>query len=200
MVITILSQKGAQTKTSTAVNLAAALAKSRPGFIVDVDYQQCDAMKYQGSIEGVGWGNEFPSSTPDGGFVVVDTPPQIGEATGEALLRSDLALIPCTPHGASLESLARTFQTIERAREQNDGLTALVVFTCVNRGAYTQGVLAAARVLSQWPVVDTEIPLRTMDFEKAYALRRPVVTHLPKSAGAKAYDALALEIETRLFQ
>lgn len=198
MFITILSQKGSQAKTSTAVNLAAALAAKRPGIVVDLDAQQCDALRYAGSIPGVTFCAELPTAAPDGGFVVVDTPPQIMAATGAALKRSDLILIPCTPAAASLESLARTFQTVGEVWELNNELRALVVFACVNRSQYAAGMIEAARVLSAWPVAQTVIPARAMDFERAYSCRVPVVLNAPRSAGAAAYRALANEIETLL--
>lgn len=194
MYLTVLAQKGAQTKTTTSVNLAAALSATRPGILVDVDFQQCDATKYQGSIPGVEWTSEVPEAAPDGGFVVVDTPPQIVDVTGEALLRSDVAIIPCTTQLESLESLARTFQTIELARQKNERLFALIVFTCVDRSQYAQGIIEAARVLAQWPVTKAKIPERKMDLQKAFAARRPVLFNSPKSGASVAYRELTAEI------
>jgi len=196
MRIIVAAQKGEQTKTATTVNLAAALAETgRKGFVVDLDSQQHDAMKYAGSIEGVEFLTAMPNVVPQGYFVVVDTAPQIVTATGKAFLHSDLVLIPCTPLGPSLESLARTFETIDLARQQNPSLIAAVTFTRVDRSAYSAGVIAAARVLSMWGVTEACVPLRTMDFERAFAARRPVVLNAPKSAGAVAYRALGKEVE-----
>jgi len=186
MFITVAAQKGAQTKTSTAVNLAAALALSRPGTIVDIDSQQQDATRYEGSVANIHWTQQIPARARVGEFVVVDTPPQVVDATGVAFSRSDLILIPCTPQAASLESLARTFETIEIARRKNQKLVAVVVFTCVDRSQYAAGVMAAAGVLSMWPVTKTFVP------------SRPIVTNAPKSAGATAYKQLAQEVETIL--
>lgn len=198
MFITIAAQKGAQGKTATAVNLAAVFARSRKGILCDVDFQQGDAHRYEGNIERVVWTKALPERAEKGGFVIVDTPPKIEEIHGQAFRRSDLVVIPCTPQGESLESLARTFQTIATAREFNEKLIAMVVFTCVDRSQYSAGAIAAARVLSEWEPAKSEVPLRKMDFERAFIARRPVVLNSPKSSVTLAYGEVGSQIEKML--
>lgn len=196
MFITVFSQKGEQAKTSTAVNLAAALAKGgRRGTIVDLDPQQSDALKFTGSIDGVVFTDILPAIAPDGEFVMVDLSPFVGPQTGVALLRSDLVLVPCTPHAASTAAAARTFETIALARQKRPELQALLAFTRVDKSQHAVGVLSSARAFAEWPVAQTVIPARLMEFERAFAARRPVVCSAPKSLGALAYCALAREIE-----
>jgi cellulose biosynthesis protein BcsQ len=66
MYITVLIQKGGETKSTTTVNLAAAFAQYRPGVVVDTDVQQCRSMKYAGSIPQVQFTHTLPPTANPG--------------------------------------------------------------------------------------------------------------------------------------
>lgn len=192
MIITVLAQKGEQSKTTTAVNIMA--ASGRGGFLVDLDDQQCDASKYAPSMPAVEFMPSFPKNPKRTDLIVVDTSPRIIPVTMEALAVSNLVIIPVTPRAASLEALARTFDTIDLARDKNQNLIARVVFTQVDRTQLTAGMIMAAEALSAWPVARTKIPNRKNDFDKAFTARRPIVFNSPRNAGAVAYRELVGEL------
>ena len=71
----------------------------------------------------------------DAGFVVIDQPPMLGEATTAALAICDLAVVPVSPSGADLRATNRVVELIREARTaRKDGrLAALLVPSKVDR-------------------------------------------------------------------
>jgi cellulose biosynthesis protein BcsQ len=170
------------TKSTTTVNIAAALAeRGGRGCVVDTDTRQLDASRF--AVPGCETVSSLQAIAGD--FAVIDTPPQ-PEGAIPAMLLASVVVIPCTPELLSLEALARTFEAIEVARQQNLNLRAVVLFTRCGNSVRHQTFREVAGALSAWPVSPIWIPARDDAFERAVSSRVPVVSLLPKNTASVA--------------
>ena len=132
--------------------------------------------------------------------VLLDCPPSLGLFTWAALAAADRVLVPvqCEDYGA--QGLVLIFQAIEAVRlAKNPRLEVLgLLLTMVSpRRALHQlydGLLREE--YGDW-VFATVVPAAP-DVPEAIMLRRPVCHHKPRGAAAKAFAAVAAELEERL--
>ncbi|MGH3979981.1 MAG: ParA family protein [Pseudonocardiaceae bacterium] len=132
-------------------------------------------------------------------FVLVDCQPSLGLLTVNSLTCADGVVIPLECEFFSLRGVALLIDTIEKVRERlNPKLEIIGILATM----YDPRTLHAREVMSRVAeafgdiVFDTVIN-RTVRFPETTVAGEPITRWAPKSAGAKAYRALAREVIAR---
>ena len=203
MIISLVNQKGGVGKTTIAINIGIGLARRnyKVGFL-DTD-PQGTASQWQ-SIEGnVGFEvRRHPSPVSPGdlteadlnhGFLVVDTPPAIGEITQSALEISDLAIVPLAPSVLDIWSSRTTIGMIEEAKKVNPKLEGrLLVSRKIPRTRLGRDGREAIAAL-EMALFNTEISQRIVYVESLIA-GVSVFQYAPKSEASQEIENLCEEI------
>jgi chromosome partitioning protein len=132
-------------------------------------------------------------------YIFVDCPPSLNLLTINALVASDSALVPLQPEFFALEGLSQLLLTIRDIRESANERLCLegVVLTMYDkRNNLTGQVEDDARENLGRLVFKTVIP-RNVKLSEAPSFAKPILSYAPKSAGNKAYQALAKEFLKR---
>lgn len=128
-------------------------------------------------------------------FIVVDCSPSLGLMTINALVAADEVIVPLKCETLSHRGLGQLMETIDEVRRwANPTLTVagLVPTLFDGRTAHAQAVLADLGPRYELPVFEP-IP-RSIRFAEAPAVGRTILATAPRSAGARAYRALAQEV------
>jgi len=203
MIISLVNQKGGVGKTTIAINIGIGMARMnyKVGFL-DTD-PQGTASQWQ-SIEGnIGFEvRHHPSPVSSGdmtdadlnhGFLVIDTPPAIGEITLSVLKLSDLAIIPLAPSVLDIWSSRTTIGMIEEAKKVNPKLEGrLLVSRKIPRTRLAREGRDAIAAL-EMNVFETEISQRIAYIEAMIA-GVSVFQYAPKSDASKEIENLCQEI------
>ncbi|HMD87587.1 MAG TPA: ParA family protein [Anaerolineaceae bacterium] len=128
-------------------------------------------------------------------FVIMDCPPFIGAVTTNALVASDLLLVPTQAEYFSIYSLRNLMGIVRRIRSQyNPHLTYRLLLTMVDRRNRTHRTLCdQLRASFNTGVFETVINIDTKLRESPIA-GIPITNHAPKSRAALEYRALAQEL------
>ena len=199
MIIALFNQKGGVGKTTSAINLAAALALEGDSVtVVDADAQQ-QAVAYEvpgARILGVERQAELAQVVGEAksDWVLIDCPPSLLEAA-PAVPLADLVLAPVPPKFGDLSGFARLRETVDAARERGNPHLQLKVLVSMrdSRVGIQANYEARLRAAFGSEMLDTVIP-RAAVFERAADAHQAVVHYAPSSPAAKAYVALADEI------
>ncbi len=249
-IIAVLNQKGGVGKTTTAINLAAYLAKSgKSVLLVDLDpqgnttsglgidkqklnstlydvlFSRAEATK---TISKIGKHNLFllPSNPQLAAaevelvnlperelklrrvleslhydFILIDCPPSLGLLTINALTAANEVLIPVQAEYYALEGLSQLLSVVQQVQQAlNPGLNLLgVVITLYdNRNSLSGQVKAELEQHFGQKLFDTIIP-RNVRLAEAPSFGRTIIEHDRWSKGARAYKALAKELEKRVY-
>ena len=132
-------------------------------------------------------------------FVLVDCQPSLGLLTINALACADGVLIPLECEFFSLRGVALLMDTIDKVRERlNPKLTVTGILATMYDPRTLHAREVMARVVEAFgdTVFDAVIS-RTVRFPETTVAGEPITRWAPKSAGAKAYRALAREVIAR---
>ena len=136
---------------------------------------------------------------PQYDFILVDCQPSLGLLTINALACADGVLIPLECEYFSLRGVALLMDTIDKVR---DRLNPKLTITGILATMYDPRTLHAREVMARVvqafgdSVFDAVIT-RTVRFPETTVAGEPITRWAPKSAGAKAYRALAREVIAR---
>lgn len=131
-------------------------------------------------------------------YVFIDCPPSLSMLTINGLTAADSVLITLQCEYYALEGLSELLQTIKLVRDNiNDALRLEgVVLTMYQHTRLSNQVISDVRQHLGDKVYQTVIP-RNVTLSEAPSFGRPVIYYDLKSAGAKAYIALAREMVSR---
>lgn len=133
-------------------------------------------------------------------YIFLDCPPSLGLMTVNALIAADGVLIPVQCEYLALEGLARLMNTLERVRAQsNPGLQIFGLVMTMFDGRTVLSHQVADEVRRHYPNLTfrTVIP-RNVRLSEAPSFGRPILDYDPYSRGAEAYQALAVEVASRV--
>jgi chromosome partitioning protein len=136
---------------------------------------------------------------PDYDFILVDCQPSLGLLTINALACADGVVIPLECEYFSLRGVALLIDTIEKVRERlNSKLEIIGILATMYDPRTLHAREVMARVVEAFgdTVFDAVIN-RTVRFPETTVAGEPITRWAPKSAGAKAYRALAREVIAR---
>jgi chromosome partitioning protein len=129
-------------------------------------------------------------------YIMIDPPPSLGLFTLNALVAADEVLIPLQVHIYALRGLAQLQKTVRLVQKLNPTLRiGGIVCTMVDRrNNLSVAVEHEIREKFGELVYETVIP-NNIRLAEAPASGTPISTYDPASAGAKAYAALAEEVD-----
>lgn len=177
MIVTVGTHKGGVGKSTCAVALAVALARTDATVLVDADPQlSVSAWWERAERDGWAWPETLslaewrdPMTLPAQGVThaVIDTPPNDPERFRAAMRLSDTVVVPVGARGADVAQLGPTVRDVE-AVAAGRSLSWGVVLTMVRLRSLEARDAPAAIVAAGLPLLDTVVPLRA-DYARWFA-------------------------------
>jgi chromosome partitioning protein len=129
-------------------------------------------------------------------YSLLDCPPSLGPVTVNALVAADRVIVPVQAEYLALEGLVQfldTLKLIQRELNPSLGLAGVVITMHDERTRLSHDVERELREHLPARVFKTVVP-RSIRIAEAPSYGIPVTDHDPKSAGSRAYRALAEEV------
>lgn len=171
-VVALVGNKGGVGKTTLCVNLATALDRKGPSVILDADPQHSSlhwraiadgdsAVRVMDAVDDVS--AAVRRAAQDYAYVVIDCPPSLqGTQTREALVQSDIALVPIQPSPIDLWASVNIEHEIAVAREGNPGLRAFLVINQLEPHTRLSKLMRQALAELSMPAARTAIQRRVV--------------------------------------
>jgi chromosome partitioning protein len=215
-IIAVGNLKGGTGKSTVAVNLACRLAESQAVTLVDADPQGTAAAWLKGgeakgmppslevvtrpltiSLGSEPWQAEMCGRRHHHARIVIDLPPQKGEAFQAALQIADLVIVPVTPSAVDLHATAQALAVLHQMREARDGRPAcLLVPSKVDR-RLAQGRKAGALLQKLGCEVGITLAQRASHIE-AFSAAAWIGAHAPDTPAHDDICVLARQVEDQL--
>jgi len=171
-VIALVGNKGGAGKTTLSVNLSSCLARNNSIAVIDAD-PQGSAMQWRAFSEKE---DAFPvyqhteqldthseSLQDNYDYIVFDCPPSVHAAqTTSVLSFCDIALIPVQPSPVDLWATVHIEEAIEKAKEINPNLRALLVINQMESRTVMSRLVREAASEIGLPVADTALRRRAI--------------------------------------
>ena len=205
MVISIINQKGGVGKTTTTVNLGAALAEAgHRVLLLDLDPQRSLSHYSALASERLAMEEATPEEIREVlvqagparfDYALLDCPPTLGMESAASLKVADLALLPLQAAMPAWVGLAGTLQTVRAARERINPALRLKLFMTLfdTRTRHCAEVEALTRKAFGSDVLETVVR-RSIVFDDAAAAGTSVLEYAPHSSGAQSYRLIADEV------
>jgi chromosome partitioning protein len=135
-------------------------------------------------------------------YILIDCPPSLGLLTVNALVAADWVMIPVQAEYYALEGLSQLLSVVQQVRKGlNTSLNILGVLVTLydSRTSLSEQVKQELEKYFGDKVFSTVIP-RNVKLAEAPSFGRTIIEHDKWSKGARAYKALAKEVEKRLGQ
>jgi chromosome partitioning protein len=133
-------------------------------------------------------------------LVVIDNPPNLGQASWSSLIASDYSFTPCVPENYGVSSLSPVLNVLHQIKSgPNPSLINLgVVLSMVQpRLSVHMAFEKKLRETHGDLIFEARIPVAA-DIKEAIAFGKPVTTFKPRGASAKAFKQLADEMMARI--
>lgn len=203
MIIAIINQKGGVGKTTSALNLGAALrAQDKRSLLVDLDAQGSLLFNAEAepNLRAVGATKRtltklLERETPRYDYILLDCPPAIQAETAAALKIAHLASAPTPPRVLDLVGLAQLQETIGQVRERGNATLRLKILLTMKDARVALQTEYEAQLRANFGSLMFQISIpKTTLFEKAADAQMSVVAFAARSVAARAYLELAQEV------
>lgn len=204
-IFSIVNQKGGAGKTTTAINLAAALAENGSRvLLIDADPQHTatdwSAMRDKAppfmviALPEPVLHRDVPKLAADYDFVVIDGPPRNYEVTRSAIAAADLVVIPVQPSGADFWASRETVKLAKEAHAFKETQKSVFVVSRKKGQTALGRDIREALASFELPLLRADIPDR-IAYAEAITNGKTIIESQPKGPGATDFRELLAEIK-----